>query len=76
MDNAPLQEYPDVEFRSDDEALAAAYAALGQVCGSMGEEVEVQAELGSPSARAVAMPLPRHSDSDGDSEIELRVLHS
>jgi hypothetical protein len=40
---------------SDDDALAAAYAALGDAGPSA---VEMQPELGSPSARAVAQALP------------------
>ena len=40
---------------SDDDALAAAYAALGDA-GTLA--VEMQPELGSPSARAVAQTLP------------------
>jgi hypothetical protein len=72
LDNAPAvmhdEELPD---RSDDEALAAAYAALG----SMGQpEVELQAELGSPSARAIAAPPPRHSEHAG--HIQLRELQT
>lgn len=53
---------------SDDDALAAAYAALGSAAPA---GVELQAELGSPSARALA-PLPWHSA--GAAEIELREL--
>jgi hypothetical protein len=45
---------PEVEVRSDDEAIAAAYAALSGV-GPVGS-VEWQAELGSQSAKAVAPP--------------------
>lgn len=55
---------------SDDEALAAAYAALGALAPS---GVETQAELGSRSARAVSPPPPRHSELGG--EIKLRELH-
>ena len=54
---------------TDDEALAAAYAALGAYAPS--GEVELQAELGSRSAKAVAAPL-RVNDSAG--EIRLRAL--
>lgn len=42
----------DVEEHPDDEALAAAYAALGISAPATG--VEVQGELGSPSSRAVS----------------------
>jgi hypothetical protein len=55
---------------SDDEALAAAYAALGNAA-PVGE-VEIQGELGSRSARALAPPPPRASESAG--KIELREL--
>jgi hypothetical protein len=63
---------PEVEeVRSDDEALAAAYAALGNLAPST---VEMQAELGSPSARSMAAPVPRHGEAQP--EIELRVLQA
>ncbi len=55
---------------SDDEALAAAYAALGNAA-PVGE-VEIQGELGSRSARALASPPPRPSESAGS--IQLREL--
>lgn len=55
---------------SDDEALAAAYAALGALAPA---GVETQAELGSRSARAVNPPPPRHSELGG--EIKLRELN-
>ncbi len=56
---------------SDDEALAAAYAALGALAPA---GIETQAELGSRSARAVNVPPPRHSELGG--EIKLRELHT
>ncbi len=62
---------PAVADRSDDEALAAAYAALGSLAPA---GIETQAELGSPSARAVNAPPPRHGDSVG--EIKLRELQA
>jgi hypothetical protein len=55
---------------SDDDALAAAYAALGAYAPS--GEIEMQGELGSRSAKAVSAPLPRVTESAG--EIQLRVL--
>jgi hypothetical protein len=61
---------PEVEVRSDDEALAAAYAALGSYAPGL---IEVQAELGSPSAHAVTAPLRR--DSEPGVELDIRVLH-
>ena len=57
---------------SDDDALAAAYAALGDMAPS--GEIAFQGELGSPSARAVALPLPRASASAGD--IRLREVQT
>ncbi len=74
LDTAPEPVPPPAvqeDERSDDEALAAAYAALGSMAP---EGVQTQAELGSQSARAVAPPLPRHSDSVG--EIKLRELQA
>lgn len=56
---------------SDDDALAAAYAALGAVAPGA---VETQAELGSPSARSVNQQPPRQSELGG--EIKLRELHT
>ncbi|MDP1900660.1 MAG: hypothetical protein Q8K96_09435 [Rubrivivax sp.] len=79
FDNTQDPELAEVQPSSDDEALAAAYAAMGQGAAAS-EEVEVQAELGSPSARALAPPAPRVGESGGErggergGEIELRVL--
>ena len=56
---------------SDDEALAAAYAALGALAPSA---IETQSELGSRSARAVNPPPPRHSELGG--AIQLRELQA
>ena len=63
---------PEVQVVSDDDALAAAYAALGPL-GAPGE-IELQGELGSRSARSVAPPVPRASDSAGD--IRLREVQA
>lgn len=59
--------------RSDEEAPAAAYAALGAFAPSIPpEEVEMQGELGSASARTLAKPVSR---SDGKlPEIALREV--
>ena len=61
-----------LEVHSDDDALAAAYAALGDLAPGA---VETHAELGSPSARALqreaARPLARHPTLG---EIQLREL--
>jgi hypothetical protein len=56
--------------RTDDEALAAAYAALGHAPPARG--VELQGELGSRSAKFVAPPTPRAGAHAGD--IKLRDL--
>jgi hypothetical protein len=55
---------------SDDQALAAAYAALGDAA-PLGE-VEIQGELGSRSARALAPPPPRPTETAAS--IKLREL--
>lgn len=62
----------DAQTLSDDQALAAAYAALGQ--GAVSGEVEFQGELGSKSTKALAPPAPRASDTAG--EIQLRELQA
>jgi hypothetical protein len=73
MDTMPLtMGVPEVQERSDDEALAAAYAALGSAAPT-GEAVEMQGELGSRSARA-ASPQPRGAEKSA--EIPLRELHT
>lgn len=73
----PIGEAPP---RNDDEALAAAYAVLGDMASGMGELhdgrepalVEMQGELGSVSARALR---PQHSGfGDESAEISVRVL--
>jgi hypothetical protein len=71
LDSAPLEASTPAPERSDDDALAAAYAALGHTV-SGAEEFEVQAELGSPSAHALVAPLSRQDQ--GGEQIELRVL--
>ena len=68
---ASQQAEPEEDCRSDDEALAAAYAALGNMAP---EGVQTQAELGSQSARAMAPALPRHGQHAG--EISLRELQA
>jgi hypothetical protein len=70
MDDAPgFVPLPEVGMPSDDDALAAAYAALGSLAPVV---IETQAELGSPSARALAPRPPRHGEPAG--EIRLREL--
>lgn len=68
----PRSEQPEVEEVSDDDALAAAYAALGNVAPS--GEIEFQGELGSKSAKAVAPPVPRAGEHAG--EIKLREVQT
>jgi hypothetical protein len=63
---APADE-PEPELESDDDALAAAYAAMGSFAPSA---VEIQPELGSPSARGSSQKPP-----PGAAPIELRELH-
>ena len=70
LDTAPA-EAPAAESRSDEDALTAAYAALGAAAPST---VEMHPELGSRSARAAVAPQVR-VDS-GSAEIPLRELHS
>jgi hypothetical protein len=53
LDHAPAQPPVEVEERSDDEALAAAYAALGNLAPGGTAGVELQGELGSQASRAV-----------------------
>jgi hypothetical protein len=72
LDTGPSEpSLPEVELRTDDEALAAAYAALGTLSTEK-TAVEMHAELGSPSARAVAQPAT--PGGDGGIEIRLREL--
>ena len=61
---------PLVQLVSDDEALAAAYAALGAMAPS--DKIEFHGELGSSSTKALAAPLPRAAASAG--EIQLREV--
>ena len=63
---------PEEQGLSEDDALAAAYAALGTVAPS--GELEFHGELGSASARALAAPLPRPTDAVAP--IQLRELQS
>jgi hypothetical protein len=57
---------------SDDEALAAAYAALGSVAPA--GAIEMQGELGSRSTRALATSAPRPTESA--EEIRIRKLEA
>ncbi|MDZ7590158.1 MAG: hypothetical protein U5L05_05575 [Rubrivivax sp.] len=72
LDAEPLEEpLPEMESCTDDDALAAAYAALGSLAPAAAG-VEMHGELGSPSARAVLPKLAR--GGDGAAEIRLREL--
>ncbi len=68
MDTLPDGEFQDgLEVSSDDDALAAAYAALGDVAPAA---VELQGELGSSSAKALARELTRMAvDTPGEIRI-------
>ena len=73
LDDEPdVTSLPEVEVCAEDEALAAAYAALGNLA-PLASTAELQGELSSPSARAVA-PSPQRSD-ERVGEIRLRELH-
>lgn len=63
-----------VDTASDEDALAAAYAALGSAAPEAPADVEMQAELGSRSARALAAPGARLNEKSAD--IQLRELQS
>ncbi len=73
MDTPPVEPaQPEVSTLSEDEALAAAYAVLGNMVPS--NEVELQGELGSKSARAVGPTMPKVTETAGN--IELRELQN
>ncbi len=78
MDHGPAEHaaddtsQPEVQSLSEDEALAAAYAALGTMVPA--GELEFQGELGSRSTRALAPAAPRVTATAG--EIQLRELQS
>jgi hypothetical protein len=72
LPSQPMEHHPEVDSISDDEALAAAYAALGSMAPA--GVIELQGELGSTSTRALAMPPPRPTESAG--EIQIRKLEA
>lgn len=72
MGQPSIPALPEVTVRTDDEALAAAYAALGHSAPAQG--VELQGELGSRSAKSVAPPTPRAGAHAG--HIKLRDLET
>jgi hypothetical protein len=68
----PMELHPELQSVSDDEALAAAYAALGSVAPA--GAIEMQGELGSRSTRALATSAPRPTESA--EEIRIRKLEA
>jgi hypothetical protein len=62
MDAYPLTAPAPLVDRTDDEILASAYAALGDLA-PVG--VEVHGELGSPAARALSRDTPRQAGRNG-----------
>ena len=77
MDSLPEEADTPQPDGNEDEALAAAYAALGHLA-PVAADVEVQSELHSPSARGVGREAARaFSNSLPPAEnIQLRSLHS
>jgi hypothetical protein len=72
IDCLPGGEFQDgLDVNSDDDALAAAYAALGDV--APGAAVEMQGELGSTSSKALARELTRAA-ADAPADIRIRAL--
>jgi hypothetical protein len=57
MDSVPESDAVATDDRSDDEALAAAYAALGNFAPA--ESVEIQGDLDSPASRAASREAAR-----------------
>jgi hypothetical protein len=72
MPAAPAEEMPD---STDDDALAAAYAALGNLAPGAAV-VEMQGELNSPSARVLERESTRpvHGSGAAHDSIKLREL--
>jgi hypothetical protein len=73
LDTAPVTA-PEPDTSSDDEALAAAYAALGAAAPVEAVAVQMQAELGSRSSRALSAPAQRSNEQSA--EIHLRELQA
>lgn len=73
LDTMPADEAVEVSERNDDEALAAAYAALGHLAPGA---VELQGELNSPSARIVEREATKPAAQAGSApdSIKLRQL--
>ena len=64
---------PDVQVHSDDEALAAAYAALASAAPA--PQAELQSDLGARSAKAVSTQAKKQAD-DKALDLELRGLEA
>ncbi len=75
MDTLPVPPPEDVQESSDDEALAAAYAALGNLAPGAAA-VEMQGELNSPSARLLEREATRPAvrAASAPDSIQLREL--
>ncbi|MBA4176863.1 MAG: hypothetical protein C0505_09935 [Leptothrix sp. (in: Bacteria)] len=73
IDTMPVTHAPEVTDIDDDEALAAAYAALGHLAPAA---VEMQGELASPSARVLEREAVRPAARSGSApdSIKLREL--
>jgi hypothetical protein len=72
LDTLPDSSFQDgLDVSTDDDALAAAYAALGDAAPGTG--VEMQSELGSMSAKALARELTR-ATADAPAEIRIHAL--
>ena len=71
LEPPPARPKPAAPARSDDEALAAAYAALGALAP---DTVEMQGELGSSSARTLVKPAAR--DGERLPPLQLRELQT
>jgi hypothetical protein len=72
MDTLPNSDFEDgLDVSTDDDALAAAYAALGDM--APGGAPEMQGELGSSSAKALARELTRAA-ADAPGEIRIHAL--
>jgi hypothetical protein len=73
MDTLPVAHAEELQDNSDDEALAAAYAALGHLAPGAAT-VEMQGELSSPSARVLEREAARPVAGAAPDSIKLREL--
>ena len=76
MDTLPVMPAAVEPESNDDEALAAAYAALGNLAPGVAPVVEMQGELNSPSARVLerAATRPTEQATAAPDSIKLREL--